>query len=414
MDQVLSQREINRNHYRAWLRATMILTFIGVLVYFLYDFFTPSLDRNNILTAKVIRGDLSASINAGGVVLPLSEATLLSELDTHIIKVFKQSGSQVAIGEPLLQLDSKKVELNLSNINDQILLKTMQIKSKKIALTQSINEISSRQKLMRVDLESRTTRVTRLTELTEIGAVAKHDLLEAELNVKRSKIELEQSYQAQIDLNAATNADIAALQLEQTLLAKQRTEQQRVFDKATLRATRAGTLTWIKNEEGASVNLQEPIAKIADTTQFKIEATLSDFYASQITPGMPVEITYQNKNFIGKLAMQTPSIINGSMKLLIELEQPQNTWLNNNLRVDVGLITNQKTNTPLIPKGIAIKGRGTQLVFVIKDNIAERLPIEIGMSSTKHYEVLRGLKVGDEIIISDISNILHLPHIKIN
>jgi HlyD family secretion protein len=129
---------------------------------------------------------------------------------------------------------------------------------------------------------------------------------------------------------------------------------------------------------------------------------------------MSAEITYQNQKLNGKLAQQTPSIENGVMKLSINLEQPDNTLLKNNLRVDVGLIIKTIDDTLVLSKGPYTSGRGIQNVFVIRNNTAYRTEVEIGLGSAKTHQISRGLSENDEVIISDVSEYLHLTQFAIN
>jgi len=181
-----------------------------------------------------------------------------------------------------------------------------------------------------------------------------------------------------------------------------------------VRATRDGVLSWLKNEEGASVSLREPLAKVSDVSRFRIEATLSDYYASQLNPGMGAEIYYNEQQIAGKLGSHSPTIENGVMKILIELDNPSEPLLRNNLRVDVGLVSETVVGALSLSKGPYISGRGIQQVFVIREGSAYKTEIEVGISNANYYQIKKGLNVGEQIIISDMSDYIHLDQLTIN
>jgi HlyD family secretion protein len=414
MDRPLSVKNINQKKRAIWLKALAVVVIFALFIYSINWLFTPSVNRANLRTAKVSKQTITATINAGGLVVPMVEETISSEIASHVSRVFVRTGQHISKGDLILQLDTQKIMLAIDKIKEQIALKDSQIKTKKLIVNRSINDIGSRIELLEVDLQSRKTKQNKLNKLSFLGTFSSQDLLEAKLNVKRTKIEIRQLNQSIADLKSATQAEIETLNLEKSIFEKALAEQLRLEQFASVKATRSGILSWLKQDAGSSVSAGQPLAKIVDDSHFRIEATLSDFYASQLVPNMSAEITYQNQKLNGKLAQQTPSIENGVMKLSINLEQPDNTLLKNNLRVDVGLIIKTIDDTLVLSKGPYTSGRGIQNVFVIRNNTAYRTEVEIGLGSAKTHQISRGLSENDEVIISDVSEYLHLTQFAIN
>ncbi|MFT4810023.1 MAG: HlyD family secretion protein [Glaciecola sp.] len=414
MDRPLSVKNINQQKRAVWLKALTVVVMLTLFIYSVNWLFAPSVNRANLRTAKVFKQTITATINAGGLVVPMVEETISSEIASHVSQVFVRPGQNISKGDLIIQLDTQKLMLAIDKIKEQVALKDSQIKTKKLIVNRSINDIGSRIELLEVDLESRMTKQNKLNKLSFLGTFSSQDLLEAELNVKRTNIEIRQLNQSIADLKSATKAEIETLNLEKSIFKKALAEQLRLEQFASVKATRSGILSWLKQDAGSSVSAGQPLAKIVDDSHFRIEATLSDFYASQLVPNMSAEITYQNQKLNGKLAQQTPTIENGVMKLSINLERPDNTLLKNNLRVDVGLIIKTIEGTLALSKGPYTSGRGIQNVFVIRNNTAYRTEVEIGLGSAKNLQISRGLSENDEVIISDVSEYLHLTEFAIN
>lgn len=414
MDRPLSAQKINQQNRTIWLKSLAVVVIFALFIYSVNWLFTPSVNRANLRTEKVSKQTITATINAGGLVVPMVEKTISSEIASQVSRVFARLGETVSKGDLILQLDTQKLMLVIDKIKEQLALKDSEIKTKKLIVNRSINDIGSRIELLEVDLESRKTKQNKLNKLSFLGAFSGQDLLEAELNVKRTKIEIRQLNQSISDLKSATQAEIGTLNLEKSILEKELTEQLRLEQSASVKATRSGILSWLKQDAGSSVIPGQPLAKIVDDSHFRIEATLSDFYASQLVPNMSAEITHQNQKMNGKLAPQTPTIENGVMTLSISLDQPDNTLLKHNLRVEVGLIIKTIDDTLALSKGPYTSGRGIQNVFVIRNNTAYRTEVEIGLGSTEKYQISGGLSENDEVIISDVSEYLHLTEFAIN
>lgn len=414
MDRPISQQALKAQKQQRWIRIIIAILMIFGLIYLIQSIFSPSVSRSSIRTDVVSKGTITATINAGGVVVPLEEETITSAIDSQILTVIAQLGANLKKGDLILELNTQGVELEMDSLKEKLALKDTQIKAKNLQLNKYINDIDSRYELLEVDLQSRVTKANSVKQLSGIGGFSKHELLESELNVKRTNIEMRQLRQSKIDHKSTTQAEIEGLTLEKSILNKELIEQQRLFNASSVKATRDGVLTWLKNDEGASVSLREPLAKISDTSRFRIEATLSDFYATQLFAGMAAEIVYKNQTISGRLGSLTPTIENGVMKILIVLDKPNNQLLRNNLRVDVGLVTESVNDALSLGKGTYVSGRGVHPVFVIRDNIAIKTEVEIGLSNANYYHIVSGLKEGDEVIVSDVSNFLHLNKFDIN
>jgi HlyD family secretion protein len=414
MDRPLSESAQKSNKLKLVTNISKWAGGLLILVFALHWLFSPSVNRSTLRTAVVEQGTITATVNAGGVVIPLIEETIASELETQLVKVIAQQGAKVSKGDVIMLLNPQRVELEVDNIEEKIALKDTQIQAKQLQLSKAINDIDSRYELLEVDLQSRATRAERLNQLSGIGAFSKHELLESELNVKRTKIEMRQLKQSKQDLKLTTKAEIEGLNLEKSILQKSLLEQKRLLSATTVRASRDGVLTWLKNEEGASVTISEPLARIADHSKFKIEATLSDFYSTQLTEGMSAQIYHDDKVIMGELSSLSPTIENGVMKIQVKLAEGNYQNLRSNQRVDVGLVLETIPQTMILPKGPYVSGRGLHQVFVIRDDYAFRTEVEIGTSNPNQHQIVSGLLIGDEVIISDVKDYLHLEQFSIN
>ena len=84
------------------------------------------------------------------------------------------------------------------------------------------------------------------------------------------------------------------------------------------------------------------------------------------------------------------------------------------MRVDVYLITSKRDITIKVRKGPFVSHDGQQEVFVIRGDYAQRVPVKIGITSFDEVEVVEGLSQGDEVIVSDMKEYIHLTQIKIH
>jgi HlyD family secretion protein len=121
-----------------------------------------------------------------------------------------------------------------------------------------------------------------------------------------------------------------------------------------------------------------------------------------------------DKRLLGSVQSVFPTISEGIMTLIIGLESPSHALLRSNLRVDVRIITQEKVKTLRLKRGPAIRGPGEQTVFVVRGDCALRWKVRVGISSFDQFEIVSGLSEGDIVIISDMTDYMHLEEVQID
>ena len=88
MDRPLPVKNINQQKRAVWLKALAVVVILTLFIYSVNWLFTPSVNRANLRTAKVFKQTITATINAGGLVVPMVEETISSEIASHVRHVF--------------------------------------------------------------------------------------------------------------------------------------------------------------------------------------------------------------------------------------------------------------------------------------------------------------------------------------
>jgi HlyD family secretion protein len=167
-------------------------------------------------------------------------------------------------------------------------------------------------------------------------------------------------------------------------------------------------------EEGATVARGQVLARIADLDSFRVEATVSDVHAARLAPGLPVKVLVDGETLEGRLASVHPRIENGVARFDVALEQPAHPKLRNNLRVDVLIVTGSRPDAVRLPQSSFAAGGAVSQVFVVEGGRGIRTEVRLGLAGRDHVEVLEGLRPGQEVILSDMSQYLHLDEVQVD
>lgn len=391
-----------------------LLACVVALIVWLPGWIRPSVSRARVRVAKVTLGPIEATITASGSVVPEVERALSSPLDARVLRILKRPGDPLKAGDPLVVLDASESVLGVEKLAKDLALKDNQQTQTRLALEKSLLDIEGRLNTKRLDLDSLRADLTDNRALFKEGLISREKLRQAELAEAKAVIELKQIEGERNNVQHANQTQIEGLALERGSLGKEVAEARRQLELSTTRADRDGVVTWALTEEGVLVRKGDVIARIADLRSFRVDATASDVHAKALAVGMPVVVRLNDEDALdGRISAIYPKIDNGVMTFTISLMDKSSRLLRSNLRVDVLVILQRKPRALRIKKGPFAEGDGYRQAFVLRGDRAVRTPISLGIASFDDFEVLDGLAEGDEVIVSDMRDYLHLREITI-
>jgi len=374
----------------------------------------PSVSRARILTAKVERGTVEAVIEASGTVLPAHEAVLSSPIETRVVRILKRPGDAVRRGEALVQLDTEATKLDLERVEDRLARKRNEQVQVRLSLERSLDDLRGKIRKAELDKEILVTRHHRNLRMSTEGLVSDEELKESEVEAAKATIEVEQLDHLIGSDQEATRTQLEGLGLDLQILEKEAGEARHRLDLATARAEEDGVLTWTVPEEGASVRRGDVLARVARLDAFRVEATVSDVHASRLSAGLPVRVIVNGRSLDGTLSSVYPKVENGALRFGVDLEDASDRALRQSLRVDVLVVTGSSDNALRLRRGPYAQGGGAILnLFVVRGDMATKTPAGIGLSGREFLEIVNGLVEGDEVIVSDMRDYMHLAQVKL-
>jgi HlyD family secretion protein len=285
MDRNLTAAQRRRARLKLCAKALVAVAMIGAAGWTAQRLLRPTLELDQLRTAIVERGPLEATVTATGTIVPRIEQTLSSPVSAEILGVQVSLGERVRRGQVIMALDTRASKLALSNLEEQLAVKNAERRSQDLQRADAIRQARSRRELLEIDLESRRVRLGRLERLNASGAVSESDLLEARLDVQRTEVEIRQTDAEIISLEARREADRERLELDYSILDKQRADQARRVTMSKITATLDGVVTSLVHDAGAVVQEGQALATIAADDAFRVEAALSDYNVPQLMPG---------------------------------------------------------------------------------------------------------------------------------
>jgi len=301
--------------------------------------------------------------------------------------------------------------LALERVVKDFKVKDNQQAQARLTLERTLGELDGRIELKTVEVQSLQAKLGSQRQLFDAGLVSRDALRQAELEVKQAEVALSQLEADRRNTQQATALQFVGLDLERASLDKEVAEARHALDLATTKSDRDGVLTWALPQEGGLVRRGDVIARIADLTSYRVSASVSDVHAERLRVGMPVIVKVNDVELAGNVAGVLPTVESGTISFNVSLRDPSHAALRPSLRVDVLVVTERKARTLRVRRGPFADGNGAHDVFVVRGNRAVRTSISLGLSAFEDVEVTSGLREGDEVLISDMREYLHLKEI---
>jgi HlyD family secretion protein len=402
---------------RKWARriAISLGTVVGLLGLFAWgpDLISPTLSRNRVRTDIVKVGPIEATITASGTVVPEFEQVLAAPLDARVVRILGKPGDMVRRGETIVEFDLSDSLSAVKTLVDRLAIKENEQRQLRISLANTLIELRSQLEIQRLEVRSLELQAEQSRRLRAENLISDEELRKSEVQLERAGIELNRLDASIAKAEESTAAQLAGREIEMRILGQEKQDKERLLKLASTQSDRDGVLTWVVQEVGSLIRQGEVIARIADLSSFRVEANLSDVHASRLVAGLPVRVRVNDRLLEGAISSVLPTIRDGVMTVVVDLKEKSDPRLRSNLRVDVYIVSGHKERTLKIKRGPAVPGEGDHHVFVIREDVAVRTPIRIGISSFEEAEIVTGLLEGDEVVLSDMTDHAHRKEIRV-
>lgn len=375
-----------------------------VLVSVLISLMRAGVQKKDLVLSTVDKGTIEVSVSASGKVAPAFEEIINSPINSRVIEVYRKGGDSVDVGTPILKLDLQSVETDYKKLLDEEQMRRYKLDQLRVNNQTKLSDMAMQIKVSTMKLARMKVELRNEHYLDSLGAGTTDKVRQAELSYNVAQLEYEQLKQQYANEREVAAAELKVQELDFNIFRKSLAEMKRTLDDAQIRSPRKAILTYINNQIGAQIAQGGQVAIISDLSHFKVEGEIADTYGDRVAAGGKAIVKIGNEKLEGTVSSVTPLSKNGVISFSVQLTDDNNKRLRSGLKTDLYVMNAIKEDVMRLANGSYYVGRGEYELFVMtsEDEIVKR-KVQLGDSNFEFVEVLGGLKVGDRVVVSDMS-----------
>lgn len=392
---------------RRIIYGVLVLTAVPLITWWLSKLkpAAPSVARETVWIDQVKRGPMLRQVRGLGTLVPEDIVWINTQWDGRIDKVMLRSGEKVHPDTILLVLGNQDMELAANDLEWQLKQAEANYTDLKVKLESSTLDQKSNLARTESDLTQAQLTRDRDEQLFKLGlkpdlevklSVAKHQELMGRYEIDKKRLSITgESVEAQL---AASHVQIEKLKAAYTL----KREQVRGL---TVRAGLEGVLQEMTLQVGQRVTPGTVLAKVAQPWKLKAELKIAETQAKDILIGQKAEVDTRNGVIAGHVVRLDPNVVNGTRTVDVKLDGELPPGAVPDLSVDGTVELERLADVVYVGRPVFGQANSTVGLFKLdEDNRgATRLQVKLGRSSVNTIEIVEGLKVGDSVILSDMS-----------
>jgi HlyD family secretion protein len=375
----------------------------------------PSVERATVWIDSVKRGPIVIERKGLGKLAPEEIIVIPSLQDGQVIKIPIKSGQKVKPDTVLMVLTNPDMELAANDLE-------WQIKQAQAVYA----DLKVRLQSQKFDQQAAVSSAENALKQASLNKDKDEQLfkfqIQNDLNVKLSQANWEQASnrfkteKEKLDImKDSIDAQLESQQVQiDKLKATWERKKQQLGD-LTVRAGTDGVVQELTLQVGTRVAAGTVVAKVAQAT-LQAELQIAETQAKDILLGQKASIDTRNGIIPAHVVRIDPNVINGTRTVDCKLDGPLPSGAVPDLSVD-GTVEIQRL-ADVVYIGRPVFGQPDSSVSLFKLEAdgkgASRVTVKLGRSSVNTIEVVDGLKVGDQVILSDMSAQDQNPRIRLD
>jgi len=363
----------------------------------------PGVERATVWIDTVKRGPMVRDVRGIGTLVPENIRWIPATTQGRVERIVLRPGTTVSADAVILELSNPALEQELQDA--QLKLRASEASLTNLRVTMQNDLLAQQAATAAAEADSKKAAL----QLDVNEQLALKDLVST-LTLKQSKLDADQ-LAARHELavkQLASHAESmpARLAVQQAEVDQARAVaqlKQRQVDELHVRAGVAGVLQLVPVDVGQQVAPGTNLARVADPSRLKAELKIAETQAKDVQIGQFASIDTRDGLVDGRVVRIDPSVQNGTVTVDVVMDGPLPKAARPDLSVDGRVELERLADVLYVGRPAFGQDQSAVGLFKLQDNGASRTQVKLGRSSVNTVEIVSGLNVGDQVILSDMS-----------
>jgi HlyD family secretion protein len=365
----------------------------------------PTVERATVWVDTVKRGPMVRQVRGLGTLVPEEIRWIPAVTDGRVERILVHPGTSVTADTVILELSNPEQEqaavearAQLQSAEAELANLEAQLKNELLQQQSAAAAVTANYQLAKLQAEADT-------ELARQGLqsalITKQSQMKADTLLMQNEIETKR-------LAQTANSQAARLRAKETDVARLRAFVRLRENQLASLKVRAGTdgmLQQVPVEVGSRVGPGTNLARVANPLKLKAELKVAETQAKDIQIGQRVSIDTRNGLIDAHVSRVDPAVQQGTVTVDAALDSELPRGARPDLSVD-GTIELERLDDVLFVGRPAYGQEESQVTLFRLEadgSHATRAKVVLGRTSVNTVEIKGGLKIGDQVILSDMS-----------
>lgn len=408
-----SRRWWSPRHLPLGARIALGASLIGLAVLLTVKYFAGAGERTMRLPAQqatlatVEQGIFHDLIPLRASVVPRETLYVDAVNGGRVEKLFVEAGDTVEQGQPLIELSNTNLALSVIQQEAQLNQAISQLQQNEISLEQ--NKLSDERALAEVEyglVRLKRSDARREGLLTRgVESAEQRDIVADELAYYQKLLPIQiDSNQRQSELRNRLLPDIRR---QLTILRGNLEIVHSTLDGLVIRAPVSGRVTAMDLKVGEHKDPGQRLAEVTPPRGMKLSADVDEFYLARVHTGLRAAVDFHGKTVSVAVRRIYPQVHDGHFRVDFDFDGESSPDLVAGEALLGHLQLGDDSQARILPVGPFLERTGGDWVFVVAPGAAsaERRRIKVGRRTVDQVEILGGLEVGEQVIVSDYSSL---------
>jgi HlyD family secretion protein len=368
----------------------------------------PSVDKATVWPDTVKRGAMLIDVRGLGTLVPETIDVISAPVDGVVKQRYLLPGTPVKTDTVIMDLTNPQLEQEVMDAQYQLRGAQATYEETKALLENQLMDKRTtaagiRSQYQTADLQRQTQEELFKDGLTPELQMKTAEVQSAELKKQDELAEKEvETFQNSMESQLAVQE--ATIEQKKALYDLYSSQLQQMH----VRAGIDGMFQELDVDVGQRVTQGTPLAKVTQPTKLKAQLKIAETQAKDVQIGQKAEVDTHNGIIKGTVERKDPSVINGTVTVDVKLEGTLPSGAVPDLSVE-GTVEIERL-TDVLYVGRPVHGEPNTQVGLFKvegpwsdAKEAVRVQVELGKTSVSNVQILRGIDVGDTVILSDMS-----------